>query len=302
MNRRFTTSGGVKPAYSKGFKVSDCCHPDFISGFEIIQKTISIIGKMLKQVQHDIVFITNLFTTHYSQFTKKVFAFTLAETLIVMGIIGVVAALTLPNLNQSTGNKEKVAKVKKIYSNFEDAIGRAVAVYGPVDEWFMNDAQASQQIYRFGERITEFIKLSKNCKNTKGCYTSGSGVNNNVYEFILADGASAKFDNEGSSLKNGEDLWIYVDVDGLNKGQNKGGIDQFAFLYDYALNSFVDVVEKFDETEDTLTQCINDGSNYNEFYCGTWVIQHGNMDYLKVGSNKKCPNGNILSDLNPTCN
>ena len=40
-------------------------------------------------------------------------AFTLAETLIVMGVIGVVAALTLPNLNQSTGNKEKVAKVKK---------------------------------------------------------------------------------------------------------------------------------------------------------------------------------------------
>lgn len=44
---------------------------------------------------------------------KKLFAFTLAETLIVMGIIGVVAALTLPNLNDSTNNKEKVAKVKK---------------------------------------------------------------------------------------------------------------------------------------------------------------------------------------------
>ena len=42
----------------------------------------------------------NQFTTHSSQFTN--FAFTLAETLIVMGIIGVVAALTLPNLNSST--------------------------------------------------------------------------------------------------------------------------------------------------------------------------------------------------------
>lgn len=44
---------------------------------------------------------------------KKLIAFTLAETLIVMGIIGVVAALTLPNLNSSTGDKEKVVKVKK---------------------------------------------------------------------------------------------------------------------------------------------------------------------------------------------
>ena len=39
----------------------------------------------------------SLFTTHKRQLTK--FAFTLAETLVVMGIIGVVAALTIPNLN-----------------------------------------------------------------------------------------------------------------------------------------------------------------------------------------------------------
>lgn len=48
-------------------------------------------------------------------------AFTLAETLIVMGIIGVVAALTIPNLNSSTADKEKVAKVMKAYSDISDA-------------------------------------------------------------------------------------------------------------------------------------------------------------------------------------
>ena len=60
---------------------------------------------------------------------KKILAFTLAETLIVMGIIGIVSALTLPNLNSSTGEKEKVAKVKKIYRDLTDAYGRAQAVY-----------------------------------------------------------------------------------------------------------------------------------------------------------------------------
>lgn len=65
----------------------------------------------------------------------KFCAFTLAETLIVMGIIGVVAALTIPNLNSSTADKEKVAKLNKIYSNLNDAVGRAQAVYGPVEEW-----------------------------------------------------------------------------------------------------------------------------------------------------------------------
>ena len=65
----------------------------------------------------------------------KAYAFTLAETLIVIGIIGVVAALTLPNLNHATGDKETVTRVKKIYSMLNDATDRAVAKYGPLDEW-----------------------------------------------------------------------------------------------------------------------------------------------------------------------
>ena len=81
---------------------------------------------------------------------KKAFAFTLAETLIVMGIIGVVAALTIPNLNSSTADKEKVAKVKKIYSNLNDALGRAQVVYGPVEEWKQLDSTAVAQTARFG--------------------------------------------------------------------------------------------------------------------------------------------------------
>ena len=42
---------------------------------------------------------------------KKILAFTLEETLIVMGIIGVVAALTLPNLN----SKEKARIYSGVY-------------------------------------------------------------------------------------------------------------------------------------------------------------------------------------------
>ena len=76
---------------------------------------------------------------------KKFIAFTLAETLIVMGIIGIVSALTLLNLNSSIGEKEKVTKVKKIYQNLNDAYGRAQAVYGPIDEWFVNDTTDDAQ-------------------------------------------------------------------------------------------------------------------------------------------------------------
>ncbi|MBR1942600.1 hypothetical protein IJ843_02555 [bacterium] len=93
-----------------------------------------------------------------------------------MGIIGVVAALTLPNLNSSTGDREKVAKVKKIYSNLQDAYGRATAVYGPIDEWPTEGTLGNTCIKQknLSERLTEFMKISKDYGNNT--------------EYILADG------------------------------------------------------------------------------------------------------------------
>ena len=149
---------------------------------------------------------------------KKIFdkfiAFTLAETLVVMGIIGVVAALTIPNLNQSTGDREKVAKVKKIYANLEDAFGRAQAVYGPFDEWFQNDGNDEKaKMKRFGERMTEFMKVSKVCSFTTGCFSSSPYYDyyggdswseytdnrdeevSDYYNVILADGTSVSFNH-----------------------------------------------------------------------------------------------------------
>ena len=43
-------------------------------------------------------------------------AFTLAEVLITLGIIGVVAAMTLPTVVNKYKEKETVTKLKKFYS------------------------------------------------------------------------------------------------------------------------------------------------------------------------------------------
>ena len=61
---------------------------------------------------------------------KKTLAFTLAEVLVVMGIIGVVAAITIPTLNNTTNEKEIVAKVNKSAAMITDSYGRARAKYG----------------------------------------------------------------------------------------------------------------------------------------------------------------------------
>ena len=196
---------------------------------------------------------------------KRFFAFTLAETLIVMGIIGIVSALTLPNLNSSTGEKEKVAKVKKIYQNLNDAYGRAVAIYGPIDEWFVNDTTDDTQRKRAFERITEFMKISKS--------------NATNYTVVLADGTflnfgSAQYLHLGNSkyydaIISGS---IYIDIDGEQKGENEIGKDMFVFDI---LN--IGIMPHGQDTSKGKSPCATDAKNY----CTAWVIEHENMDYLK---------------------
>lgn len=66
---------------------------------------------------------------------KKEQGFTLAEVLITLGIIGVVAALTLPILIQNYRNNEVEAKLKKVYSTMNQAIQLSELDNGPKEFW-----------------------------------------------------------------------------------------------------------------------------------------------------------------------
>ena len=60
---------------------------------------------------------------------QKKLAFTLAEVLITMTIIGVVAAITVPSLMMSTQKKENVVRYKKALSTINQAINRNYALH-----------------------------------------------------------------------------------------------------------------------------------------------------------------------------
>ena len=205
-----------------------------------------------------------------------------------MGIIGVVAALTLPNLNSSTGDKEKVAKVKKIYSNLEDAYGRATAVYGPLDEWFKNDTTDELENKRFGERMTEFMKVSKTCGTGDGCFSSNPLLDvdgltvdanyltklksNKAQMYILADGTALALFSKGSGFYE-----IKVDIDGPNKGRNQIGND----IFDFTISFEDDAGQK---ALQLTPSAVPDGwtGSLNEYtYSTAWVIKNENLDYLK---------------------
>ena len=62
-------------------------------------------------------------------------AFTLAEVLITLGIIGVVAAMTIPTLLQNRVNTEVESKLKKVYSVMNQAILMSEQDNGPKEYW-----------------------------------------------------------------------------------------------------------------------------------------------------------------------
>ena len=230
----------------------------------------------------------------------KMRAFTLAETLIVIGIIGVVAALTLPNLNHATGDKEKVTKVKKIYSALTDAFDRAQAIYGPFDEWvtdlynsngYISGSNIATASERFAKRVTEFMKVSKDCRFDEGCFSTAplllsdgeeceddylkSLQSRNTYMVVLQDGVSLGFDVAVSRIR--------VDIDGPNKGKNQEGSDIFDFgIYyyedDWTTDAGVSVNQLYPST---CPNCWTGNLDGYTQYETAWVIQNGNLDYLK---------------------
>ena len=61
--------------------------------------------------------------------------FTLAEVLITLAVIGVVAALTIPVLIQKYQKKQLYAQFMKTYNTVTTALDNAVAEYGETDTW-----------------------------------------------------------------------------------------------------------------------------------------------------------------------
>ena len=302
MNTSFRPSGGVKPNNNASL------HDLVKRFFEGIKKKCCELSLVNSESTNDKQAndnkVDSQLTTHNS--LVKAIAFTLAETLVVMGIIGVVAALTIPNLNQSTGDREKVAKVKKVYSNLEDAFGRATAVYGPFDTWFINDVdkdgkpENKASSTRLAERMTEFMKISKNCGiSGSGCFVDwykfpdGSICRSCVPtegstepKFLLADGTAMLF-----SYYSNNSVEIIIDIDGV-KGPNTLGKDHFEFNI---INNELIPRGRCLSNENLKTNCFKLGDS-----CTGWVIETGNMDYLKANEGV-CSNGTELTWENTSC-
>ena len=233
---------------------------------------------------------------------KKSFAFSLAEVLVVVGLIGVVASLTLPNLNRSTSDKEFVARYMKSYAELSTAVGSAVAKYGPISSWIANASTDEEKSKIVATRISQYMKFTKSCGTGSGCGSSGlvkylngssaggfdSNNNKDDYKYILANGVSLSI--QGYNTPSAE-----IDLDGKNLSTYTWGMDYFGFDFDE--NTGEVKPYGWNKTEaDMLSDCFQTG-----FSCGMWITRTGNMDYLKANRSGKCPNNTQLSWTQTTC-
>ena len=232
-------------------------------------------------------------------------AFTLAEVLITLGIIGVVAAMTLPTLINDYQAKETVTRLKKVYSIMNQAYLQAQNDLGTIDNWglskseFEEDPDTGEQIVGdqalaqrtlFWSRMSPYLKTLKTCINSDdsdclsypytllGGYSSGRNYEPSI---ILNDGTSFS----GGWINNpncGEkDLCadFSVDINGANR-PNGVGRDIFYFrVYKHKINP-IGVVD--DTTRTFENYCLrNSVKDFNGYGCAAWVIFNENMDYLK---------------------
>jgi prepilin-type N-terminal cleavage/methylation domain-containing protein len=145
-------------------------------------------------------------------------AFTLAEVLVTLSIIGIIAALTVPGLKKHTGEKETVAGIRKAYSALNQLVARSEIDNGPLQFWDLSDTGAFMEKY-----ILPYLNVEKNCKLDKDCF--GESLDwDDCYKIKLTDGTKWAFLVQNSS----NHFHLFVDIDG-DKPPNRYGGDQFVF-------------------------------------------------------------------------
>lgn len=163
---------------------------------------------------------------------SKNLGFTLAEVLITLGIIGVVAVITVPILVNNIQNAQYKTAYKKSYSMISQALSNAMA------DNAMETPTASRDIAHLNnfKTLMSYIKTQKTCydqtDNSQCWYKDGEEYNSSSYSNGYPNVQDlAAIDISGMSwatYANGFDNSIFVDTNGL-KGPNQFGKDRFQF-------------------------------------------------------------------------
>lgn len=162
--------------------------------------------------------------SYFSMILKKYKGFTLAEVLITLGIIGIVASLTLPSLIDEYRKKQTAIAVKKFYTEFSQVLKLAEIDYGDINEWDFPSGESVEISKKFVDTyIKPYYKgLSElNSGNKEGRWDN-IAVSRTAINLVTLDGTILSIKPYRNTL------FVLIDVNGLKK-PNKMGTDIFYF-------------------------------------------------------------------------
>ena len=205
-------------------------------------------------------------------------AFTLAEVLITLGIIGVVAAMTIPTLISNYQKSITIQKLKKIYSTLNQAYQMSTVDNGPFNQWQKHaDIGGTKFFYYFWQ---PYLAGATVCKTYQECgykeqkpWQTLAGerkddvgvcdnTDDNRVSFYLQDGS---FISMSASL--------YVDING-GQGPNIYGKD--FFILKYGEKGVLPADNNF-EKDRLLSYCSKNNNNESAL-CAARLILYDNWE------------------------
>lgn len=164
---------------------------------------------------------------------KKQQAFTLAEVLITLAIIGVIAAISVPSLIQKTNQAELITAWKKEFAVLSQAAGKYAFDVGTIPKY--------SNAMSYSNEFVNYIKIIKTCPNDTdgncwhsngnwtnltGSVISGITANAGRTTAIVSDGSLMRFDTvSGFNCVATPDytkssdgcVWVEFDINGFKK-------------------------------------------------------------------------------------
>ncbi len=232
-------------------------------------------------------------TTHTAlENTQHKTAFTLTEVLITLGIIGVVAAMTMPSLVANHRRKVVETRLAKFYSTINQAIQMAEAEYGDKTTWdvlengFNQDEDGNDTTPKSLEWFNKYLKPYLNL--TKSEFDGNSDSKILAY---FPDGSLAMI--SGSSIvfyPQAKDYELLENDDKLVRNSDNCGTKYFTFFFSPWSNSannkyhYQKGVEPYlrnwDGTEEMLRNdsalgCKKDAVSNERAYCTALIQMNG---------------------------
>ena len=233
-----------------------------MKGNSFTDKVYSLFTTHHSLINNDTVF--SRFTSHFS--LKKIgathvahwdnsrkIAFTLAEVLITLGIIGVVSAMTIPTLMANHRKKVVETKLEKIYSVMNQAINLTNAEYGDVTNWIIDCGSSDSPTCSINEVENWFNStIGKHLETLK----TGKIKNktDDILLIYLKDGSILGVTNYIY------DMFFYVNSDAISNTQS--GKNYFLFRFNPILLSHQNNEEAQKDLKYSLKPTFEPYSNY----------------------------------------